>query len=293
MELMAELFGSSQVVSRVVPITNTGTECFMNAAFQAIIHDDLLKNAILTTYQNKTTPEARDLCEAIDLYSQGKRISLSALRQFMPEDFREGQQDASEFLNQLLNNVTFENYPESFPTQTIKYYWLQVGSDTEGKETHESKQVFYTAIEIPSQEQTISGQDLIHQYFARKKHEGELWLDGDTNILYEPGELQVQIEGKRVTFLLKRFNQNNKISTPVDMPEILDLNSKKYALKKVIVHHGQSMWSGHYTSLLQIAGQWIKTDDIRISNAQDNSTDRQNGYIYFYELIEEAKIDEI
>lgn len=273
----------------VVPLINRGSDCFMNATLQVIVHDPLLRDALHRRYQADPTPEAVAFCRVLQFYSEGKTVSSFNLRQFMPDPVRFGQQDAYEFLQQLLNDLTAKDYPELFPSQTTTYFWQQRDASDQiiqEKQTTVQAREFNSIIQIPSQAGMVSGQGLIDQHFAKKPHEGEMWMDGAD--AYSPGDQQVQFDQvpKRLVFVLKRFNRDDKISTPVDMPEELVVNRTKYSLKKIIVHHGATMRFGHYTALLQRGGKWIYASDMQIRESADSTSDRQNGYIYFYELKE-------
>ena len=47
-------------------INNPGNDCFMNAVFQVIMHDDLLRAAIVETYQNDPSPKAQALINFVN-----------------------------------------------------------------------------------------------------------------------------------------------------------------------------------------------------------------------------------
>ena len=272
-----------------LPIENISfTDCFMNSIFQVIMHDTLLKTALIETYQKQETPKAKAFCQAVKDYSEGKTVSTNDLRTFMPVKVQTGQQDAAEFLQSLLNDVSYSNYPGLFASLKLTYNWeikgfFGLGSVIESRTTEATHQQYMIPLEITS----TDGAKLIDSYFTKKAHFGDRYTDELSKKVYSPGQVQTHVVGTpdRLVFQLKRFNLNNKISSTVEMPEKIQVNGSSYTLKKIVMHHGTSKNSGHYTSLLEDGvGHWTKTDDKKITKLNDSSEYRKNGYLYFYEL---------
>ncbi len=261
----------------------TKTDCFMNAVFQVVMSDDLLKKALIDTYKNDRSLKAQALMAAINGYAARQTISTATLRQFMPQGVQKGQQDASEFLDALLQPVRPQNHSALYTPLTTTYKYLQVDMPYERSETNPA---FLIPIKLDNTNETIDGTALIKKHFEEKpfaeKAEGN------------PDFEQLSVEGtpNRLVFSLNRFfyepsGERGKINSKVQMPEIVVINGASYALKKVILHHGKSMSSGHYTTLMQNeTGQWLHADDKNVLTVNKTSQDLEAGYIYFYELIE-------
>jgi len=272
-------------------ITNTGTDCFMNAVFQVIMHDDMLREALVDTYQNDPSLKAQALIGAINQYALGETISTQGLRQFMPKGFQNGQQDASEFLACLLNSVSVEQHDELYAKLTTTNQWEKkgwFGMVSETKTTSMTTSEFLIPIQIPKTNKMINGTDLIQNHFAKNPHRGEDYKDAESGKIYSPGHVQLTIENnpERLVFSLNRFDDSGKIHSSVKMPEIVEVCGSRYALKKVIMHHGKTMGSGHYTALIRNeAGQWLHANDTSVLEVNRAAQDLQDGYIYFYERV--------
>lgn len=269
--------------SRVCGLFNQGTDCFMNAIFQVIMHDNRLKAAVLNSYGNT---QMGDLVRhAVDSYERGT-TSTYTLRQLLPPMQQDGQQDAAEFFDSIMKPFDHKKDPTLLPIVTTSYHWEikgWLGSVAESKTTSQKQPMLYIPLEIEGN----SGQKMIDKYFTPQAHDGDKYKDKETGKVYSPGCVQLQIEGKpeRLIFQLKRFTENYKITRPVDMPEILTVNGTLYALGKIVRHHGESQEGGHYTSVIQIEDKWMKADDRTITSVKDPKEYRQNGYLYFYELV--------
>ena len=271
--------------THIMGLHNTsGTDCFMNAMIQVIVHDDLIKAAILKSHKSNTN-QALMTHYVLENYP----TATLPLRNFMPKGQQTGQQDTTEFLDSLMQPYNHEDSPDLFPVLVTTYHWEKRswggwGSVTDTKTTSDREPLIYIPLEITKG----SGQELINQHFALKKHEGEKYKDHATGIEFSPGQVQLQIEGapKRIIFMLKRFTSSSKINTTVDMPESIVINNHFYALRKIVQHHGKSRLGGHYTALIKKGEHWIRADDSRISVEKDPTSARQNGYIYFYELLD-------
>ena len=272
--------------TRVLGLNNTtGTDCFMNAMIQAIVHDDLIKNAILKSHKTRNNYQTAMTCHVLEKYP----TATLPLRNFMPKDRQNGQQDTAEFLDSLMQPYNHNDSPELFPVLVTTYHWVKRswggwGTVTNQKTTSDREPMIYIPLEITQE----SGQRLINQYFTLKKHEGEKYKDAVTGIEYSPGQVQLQIEGapKRIIFMLKRFTATQKNNSLIDMPESIEINDHFYALKKIVQHHGETRQFGHYTALIQKEDQWIRADDTSVYEEKDPTSARQNGYIYFYELLD-------
>lgn len=272
----------------IAPIQNTGTDCFMNAVIQVVMHDSLLRNAVWSVFHKKNTPEAQSLLNVMRDYPLNE-VSTKNLRDLMPQGSQQGQQDASEFLQQLVNQLDPKDYPDLFCALKTTYKWENKGwFSTTTKTTSETVKEFFIPITITQQPNPVSGQGLIESFFQQKKHEGENFKDESTGNVYTPGTVQMKIVGtpKRLSFMLKRFELNKKINTPVDMPEVLTINDTLYFLKKSILHRGESRDNGHYTCLIAEEGHWTHANDAQITDEKNTKQTLQNGYLYFYEKVE-------
>lgn len=276
--------------TKVIPLINRGADCFMNATLQVILHDDLLKAALYQRFKEAvdSTPAMVAFCRVVEFFNEGKTVSTYDLRKFMPDSNQYGQQDAYEFLQQILNYLTPGDHPGLFFPVTTINFWEQKGENGEvisTKETRVTAKEFNSIVQIPDSYKRISGQELIAKHFSKQEIKGDEWVCEENQITYHPAHQQLSFEQPppRLVFVLKRFGWDRKISTHVDMPEKLVVQGKNYSLKKIIMHHGYSMMSGHYTARLHLDGKWVEANDRTIRDSTDIDYVRQNGYIYFYE----------
>ena len=99
-----------------------------------------------------------------------------------------------------------------------------------------------------------------------------------------PNVLFIQI---KKYFYNKKSNVSGKLSNPVNPDITIIFNDSTYKIKAIIQHHGQNLYSGHYTTMLYIDSKWVKCDDLTIKqNIQPINSD---GYIYVYELYDQAE----
>ena len=275
---------------KVIRLINRGLDCFMNATLQVIMHDHLLRDALCRKFKGaqNPTPAMNAFCRVIDFFNEGKTVSTYNLRQFMPDDHQFGQQDAHEFLVQLIGFLGLEESTNLFFPMTTTYSMVQkdpTGGESKTKQVQSKTHEFNSILEIPQSTEIVSGQDLVETYFSERKHDGGEFRCDEDQITYVPNTQLISFDSMppRLVLVLKRFNERGKINTLVDMPEKLSVKEKVYFLKRVIIHHGSTRLSGHYTALLKLGEKWIDANDSRITETTDSTPARQNGYIYFYE----------
>ena len=57
--------------------------------------------------------------------------------------------------------------------------------------------------------------------------------------------------------------------------EIVIINNNHYKVKSALFHHGDSIKSGHYTSMLRVNDHWLNVDDLQVHRTSwpENSKD--------------------
>lgn len=104
-----------------------------------------------------------------------------------------------------------------------------------------------------------------------------------------------------VVFQLQRFEFNRstgkmtKLHQHIPFPSAIDLNSKHYKLKSVVVHIGSSLSSGHFIAVLFIHEKWILASDSSLSILDNHQVEEffavgegkgptsPSAYLLFYE----------
>ena len=111
-----------------------------------------------------------------------------------------------------------------------------------------------------------------------------------------PKQITIRLPPAELTLQLKRFTSGgNKVLAHVAFEEALDLSpalspealaegvSARYTLHGVLVHHGDSADSGHYSAYNRAAnGQWYLADDGQVTRVDWGVVAQQMAYILFY-----------
>lgn len=279
--LMSRVEPVGEAVEGVRPLRNeSGSDCFINAAFQVIMHDEPLKEVLLDTYKSEDSPKAIALCQAIEQYTKGGAVSTHDLRLFMSHDQQSGHQDAHEFMQNILNRVTFNEHPRMFLKTCTQITYLK-NNQEETKKTEET--LSFLILSVPAQ--SMSGQVLIDSHYGASQEYEAAWTDDDGVECKGTASItKFEQAPQQLAIVLKRFDKDNeKITTKIDMPEVLQLMEKTYILKKMIVHQGTT-GGGHYHALLKQNEKWIRASDTRVSEETNSERDREEGYMYFYDL---------
>lgn len=279
-------------IDGVRPLRNNGNDCFVNAIFQVIMHDKVLLDALLKTFENDYSAQAQAFQEAARAYQKDTTpLSVKNLRSFI--DAWWSQEDASDLLCNIMNAVRSSNHPECYTQCTVINHWeLKNPSESSAQvplntTTSISSLEFLIPLQLPdtaSQDDVLDGQQLIDELQQEQPHQGEDWKR-EAGGTYQAKKVQTAIDknASRLIFQLKRFTKTGKKGNPVDMPEVLQVNGNGYQLKSIVVHSGDSKDAGHYYSLVHKEIGWVKCNDEDVEPIEDISSDLLNGYIYFYE----------
>lgn len=81
---------------------------------------------------------------------------------------------------------------------------------------------------------------------------------------------------------------NFSITTPVDIQKRTSIDNR-YILRGLVLHHGRTLDSGHYTAMLKINDEWFMFDDSTVSRMTNIDIDaeqlQRSVYIMLYEKI--------
>ena len=282
-----------QFYKGIRPLRNERNDCFLNAVFQIIMQDKKLLSALLNTFKHDSSSAAKSFVEAVKCYREDKSpLSATQLRNFINK--WGSQEDASEFMMTIISKLNSAEDPTLFAICTTYYEWERQEPPKNplaprSHQTEVSSMEFLLPIQLPMAAEStaaLNGQQLVNNTLQILPQEGETAMFHET--LYRPKAAMIQIEDapQRLVLQLKRFTKTEKIQTPVDMPEILQVHGTTYSLKSILVHTGVKN-GGHYYSMIQKEGEWIKTNDEQVIPVKDISLERQSGYLYFYEKVED------
>ncbi|MBX9744556.1 MAG: ubiquitin carboxyl-terminal hydrolase [Chlamydiales bacterium] len=213
---------------------NSGNDCFLNALFQVILLGDSYVQRVLS----ERFPLIENLIEA---YKENIPLSTRMLRDLLMEidprgTWLEGQHDPQEALAQLLG---------SFQHVLCNQFVQRAAAQRVEKEPYVGEGIPLSFPLAPPESGKISFEDLLMIYF-----EGDPLDSLRGQVLFDqPLE--------NLVFFIKAFDsRGNKIHTPVEVPEMLDLAPHYFGLKQeakiayeltdFIEHVGQTPHSGHY-----------------------------------------------
>ena len=155
-------------------------------------------------------------------------------------------------------------------------------------------------LEIPSSRGNISLMDCFNEYFAVEAIVSPNQPICDVCNARQDHQrgLALSTPPKCMVVTLKRYKVNpvtlvkSKISKNVHIPQMIDLRKyimdpaagARYKLSAVVLHHGTSTNSGHYTAIVSTEQGYVQADDITVKQLlQLPDKVHSNGYIMFYE----------
>ena len=162
------------------------------------------------------------------------------------------QNDAIECLGVFLDvfeEATENSIQSHWESGKIKRYIL----DSKTKEivdTVEESQIAWN-IQIPNQASPITLEECITQTYDKHTETIHYKRDGDT--VAKDYTIQRKIHFTPTIWIMSLCrwdHMQNKINTPVIIPQKFHIQDKTYILKGVICHSGSSIPSGHYMSIV-------------------------------------------
>jgi uncharacterized UBP type Zn finger protein len=305
---------------------NRGNACFMNATKQVIFNDSLLYNAIITTSpspnncdndqkkERKHTAKKLLHTELQNYQNPSTRLLPHSddLRYFLKETEKNKQEDAGQFIINLLQEIDQAQHPNLFTKLTTFYKWEKEGlsegvaNPFELSELPESNIQTKTdtgfallPITIPSKastEKPLNGKQLIEQIFSWQNEDGEHanFLQGGTVYKFKKTQTKIEIDPypERVILQINRFlmtrQSERKLTTAVTMPETFTINERTYRLHSFIEHRGNTMHNGHYVAYVNKEGMWYEANDAMITKKMHLPDEASTGYLYFYHLVSNA-----
>lgn len=149
-------------------------------------------------------------------------------------------------------------------------------------------------------------QDCLQAYTVVEQLPGRIYTTPRKVQVRATKQLLVRMAPITLVIQLKRFTfMRTKISKYVAFPLTLDLkpyvandgaqtgtpllDAMQYVLQAIIVHHGGSLNSGHYTSYVRAKnGLWAHCDDSSVRSVSEQEVLRQQAYMLFYSKSESA-----
>ncbi len=285
----------------------SGTHCYMNAPLQCLFHCPLF---IEYLQKSKTTGAWHtDLKKLLTAMTQATTPAISpetferkATSLYFSEQNNFHQQDASEFIIKLLNNLHNEEI-------AMDLFDIPILSTIECAEcktiTKDATNERILSAEIPSAMKDIAINDCTTAYLSQETLTGaDAYNCPQCKKLVDASkQLSIGMAPQILIVHLKRFSKKatassveiTKNDTPVRIAVTIEVphteNTATYQLKGVCLHNG-SFKSGHYTSLVQeIKNEWKFYNDSSISDGSKllielekaGSTGYGTPYLLYYE----------
>lgn len=287
-------------LNKPIGFVNRGATCYMNSVLQCILRINPLARFIMKAdgiYNDNTM--SSEFNKLIKLIPNSSGSALKISDEFcqlifkslgLPQDSYSSQQDASEFLSNLVNGLSdtdmkldkkgsekYNTVDKTAKNEVSKIFGIIKNSELQ---TGDKSQYFTNKLELPiNSNQKLTLKDCLDKYFA--------WEDIILNDKSNKKRFTLKETGEYVIMNLKRFNYSNnkidKVYTPVSFDlDDLDLNpyfdqnemsdeqkKNNYELIGFIAHSGTGS-AGHYMSYIKFNdGKWYLCNDDDISLMDD------------------------
>ncbi len=244
----------------------TGAECWANSVLQLVCNSPSLRKAInqsgIKPLQHLVQGYERDQREGTQTVDSNQ---LRALLKALPHTSIDNawQQDAADALRGILNalgkQITFQSSSQTRSTQEdhpiLSFNLAGVLGGTRIQDLFN----FY-----------IGGLQLTDQNVAITK-----------SLAQAPDELYLEA---------RRYDQNNKkITTALEVNDILRANDSQYLLTGCIIHQGSGIRGGHYMSLVRKANEWFLCNDARTQKISDQAAKQfisSQGTLFQYQKVQ-------
>ena len=297
----------------IMPLTNIGNSCFINAALQ------LVDNLQLTNMNSNMTTRDTKLLNSIDIediftrkYKKIKnplaviknirdfynnRNQNNELKDILKNFYRRSQEDSQEFLIVLMHLL--DHHTKYKGLQDTRLFcenntsrFVEFPHIPNKPLQNEYETINLALIKDPSRSVTI--QDCLDYYQIKETLDDPITEGNCTekNITIVPYK-----DSTNVIFQLKRFNNAlTKDSSPIIPNPTIALFANRertasvnYQLTGCIIHTGGvTLNSGHYTYLSfknGLPGMYINDSRISKYNPQKDPSFHENGYVYLYTKI--------
>ena len=297
-------------------LVNFGNTCYLNSTIQCLTNTPPFRKLIMSIKtDNKLLISIKNLMTG--LWVENCIISPKTFVKTLIQTFNEKniefyvlkQNDVHEFIsllldfihNSMITNKRFKslrnldgiekqghkewvNFFKDDYSNIIDIFYGQIYTVIKDNETIYSR-VFQPIcfFILPLYNTSSSLNDCIYSYLLKEFLPDYKTDNGDIKNVYK--QIIIHKLPRILCFTLNRFNNNNtKINTNIDIPEILDMFeytkiNSKYELYSICNHYGD-VHGGHYTALCKKNNVWYEFDDNSIYKV--DTLNMSNAYCLFY-----------
>lgn len=289
---------------------NFGQTCYLNSILQSFIHNSYLLHVILNkNFTINNNFEENCLTHEIDKLLTGSQNDncvivpkslIITLNNIYNSDLNE-QNDPDEYYEKIITRLYEETCIEMGETNNKQWdlnfknkhsyinneFYGQYKSEIQCLECEHSSLSYnpYITLKLEVVDTTMIN--------CLKSH-----LSWENDITYTCDKCKKENHSKkRFTLLkvpnvfvitLKRYtNFGEKKTNIVEYPELFEIDNIKLELYSIIVHSGNHLYCGHYTSYVKYLknNKWYHIDDNNIEEVDINNIDKSEVYMLFYKKI--------
>lgn len=262
-------------ISKYGPV-NEGSDCYLNCAIVSLFWNK--KSPFLEHISKQTNDEKCMLMvKLIRRATMIDRFTFTEIKKYFPQYMVHGQQDVIECIDILFDIF---GLPQMEVVSVRESSTLPFKENPEYSSNTHNK---FKYISIPNSGETTSISSEFSKQFEDLGDNKQNWIhDSEGNPKFRFSRENIRaIKSNYMLFSINRTkSQSEKYSNEVKFPIFIGTkNNQTYKLICVILHHGSSPSSGHYTALIYHNGKKYRYDDSS-SQGLITETNIDNAYIY-------------
>jgi ubiquitin C-terminal hydrolase len=298
---------------------NLGNTCYMNSTMQCLAHTIPLTQYFLNGQYDLVKGDV--MSPVLDAWKQllcniwcrdEKVCNPSLIRGILGQEdskfMNRQQQDAQELLVKLLDRMDIESQIIQNPTIYRKLFYGEFRNKITCTFGHisyppnEQFNILQLPLPPPSYNQSLNDCITFYEQTSDLADSNayaceQCMVDGGPSFRVNATKLTKIDKCPDILIIqLKRFNEALiKNSQTISIPEKLDMTNHimddvnkidaMYNLYGMVIHHGDNMQGGHYTSRIKHNNRWYNISDDRVSpdSTYNDDTTKQNAYLLFYQ----------